>query len=126
MPAAGFPQDGGFLCRSGLRAHAAARARAGAAFPPPSRLRNLPAATARAAFVARAPHRGPAAATFPGYLFVWVELQWHPARWAPGVAALIMDGVGPAEVPDSVIVAIRSRESVAWSSCHPGCGVAIG
>jgi hypothetical protein len=22
---------------------------------------------------------------FPGYAFVWIELQWHAARWAPGV-----------------------------------------
>ena len=25
---------------------------------------------------------------FPGYAFVWIELQWHAARWAPGVVRL--------------------------------------
>jgi hypothetical protein len=28
-------------------------------------------------------------ALFPGYAFVWIELQWHTARWAPGVLSLI-------------------------------------
>jgi transcriptional antiterminator RfaH len=32
------------------------------------------------------------------------------ARWSIGVAGLIMDGVGPARVADSVIAEIRSRE----------------
>src|SRR5262249_7954784 len=47
---------------------------------------------------------------FPGYLFVLIELQWHTARWAPGVARLAMDGVVPARVPDGVIAQIRARE----------------
>jgi transcriptional antiterminator RfaH len=47
---------------------------------------------------------------FPGYLFVFVELQWSQARWCPGVLTLIMDGDGPARVPDSVIAEIRGRE----------------
>jgi transcriptional antiterminator RfaH len=47
---------------------------------------------------------------FPGYLFIWIEIQWSRARWAPGVASLIMAGDGPARVPDSVISEIRSRE----------------
>ena len=47
---------------------------------------------------------------FPGYLFVLIELQWHAARWAPGVARLAMDGEAPAHVPDGVIGAIRQRE----------------
>jgi transcriptional antiterminator RfaH len=47
---------------------------------------------------------------FPGYCFVSVVLQWHQARWAPGVAKLIMDGVAPAVVPTHVIAAIRARE----------------
>jgi transcriptional antiterminator RfaH len=49
-------------------------------------------------------------ALFPGYLFVAIELQWHAARWAPGVAGLIMDGIAPARVPDQVIDEIRRRE----------------
>jgi transcriptional antiterminator RfaH len=47
---------------------------------------------------------------FPGYCFVWIELQWHAARWCPGTLGLIMDGLAPARVPDSVISEIRARE----------------
>ena len=47
---------------------------------------------------------------FPGYLFVAIELQWHAARWALGVANLIMDGERPAKVPDHVIDTPRARE----------------
>jgi transcriptional antiterminator RfaH len=47
---------------------------------------------------------------FPGYAFVLIQLQWHTARWAPGTLGLIMDGAGPAKVPDAVIEEIRSRE----------------
>jgi len=43
-------------------------------------------------------------ALFPGYAFVLIRLQqWYAARWAPGTLGLIMDGVGPAKVPDTVI-----------------------
>src|SRR5262249_7545955 len=48
---------------------------------------------------------------FPGYAFVWIELQWSQARWAPGVARLIMDGLMPAIVPEVVITAIKAREA---------------
>jgi transcriptional antiterminator RfaH len=47
---------------------------------------------------------------FPGYAFVLVRLQWHRARWCPGVVRLIMDGIQPAKVPDAVIDEIRGRE----------------
>src|SRR5437773_12449721 len=47
---------------------------------------------------------------FPGYLFVAIVLQWHGARSCPGVARLIMDGVGTARVPDAVIAVVRGRE----------------
>jgi transcriptional antiterminator RfaH len=47
---------------------------------------------------------------FPGYCFVWIELQWHAARWAPGTLGLIMNGAAPARVPDLVITEIKARE----------------
>src|SRR5262249_42921735 len=47
---------------------------------------------------------------FPGYLFVLIELQWSQARWSPGVAGIVMDGMAPARVPDAVIAEIRKRE----------------
>src|SRR5215813_11790141 len=48
---------------------------------------------------------------FPGYAFVWIELQWSQARWSPGVVRLIMDGLAPAVVPEVVITAIKAREA---------------
>jgi|SRR5262245_46737928 len=47
---------------------------------------------------------------FPGYLFVLIELQWHAARWAPGVVRLVMDAGVPARVPDGVIAQVRAFE----------------
>jgi transcriptional antiterminator RfaH len=47
---------------------------------------------------------------FPGYCFLTIEAQWHAARWTAGVLGLIMNGMEPAHVPDSVIAEIRSRE----------------
>jgi transcriptional antiterminator RfaH len=47
---------------------------------------------------------------FPGYTFLRVRLQWHAARWCPGVIRLVMDGLHPAKVPDAVIEEIRIRE----------------
>jgi transcriptional antiterminator RfaH len=47
---------------------------------------------------------------FPGYCFLTIEDQWHAARWSPGIAGLIMDGIVPALVPDKVIAEIRARE----------------
>jgi transcriptional antiterminator RfaH len=47
---------------------------------------------------------------FPGYAFVFIQMQWHAARWSPGVARLVMDGAAPAAVPDSVITALKARE----------------
>jgi transcriptional antiterminator RfaH len=51
-----------------------------------------------------------AAPLFPGYCFLTIELQWHVARWAPGVINIIMDGERPARVPDQIIRALRGRE----------------
>lgn len=48
---------------------------------------------------------------FPGYLFVLIHLQWHTARWAPGVVRLVMNGIGPAAVPDGVIADLKGRET---------------
>jgi transcriptional antiterminator RfaH len=47
---------------------------------------------------------------FPAYAFIVIEQQWRSARWSIGVAAIIMDGVAPARVPDPVIADIRARE----------------
>jgi transcriptional antiterminator RfaH len=47
---------------------------------------------------------------FPGYAFVRITLQWHSARWCPGVVRLVMDGLQPAKVPEAVIEEIRGRE----------------
>ena len=42
--------------------------------------------------------------------FRLVEAQWHSARWAPGVIALIMDGITPARLPQRRSIEIRKRE----------------
>ncbi len=47
---------------------------------------------------------------FPSYAFIEIELQWHAARWCPGVVRLVMDGLQPAKVPGAVIEEIRGRE----------------
>jgi transcriptional antiterminator RfaH len=47
---------------------------------------------------------------FPAYAFVYIQMQWHAARWAPGVVRLVMDGAQPARVPDAVIAEIKARE----------------
>jgi transcription antitermination factor NusG len=47
---------------------------------------------------------------FPGCAFVWIELQWHAARWCPGVLRLVLDGAQPAKVPDQVIGDLKKRE----------------
>jgi transcription antitermination factor NusG len=46
----------------------------------------------------------------PGNAFLLIQLQWHAARWCPGVVRLVMDGLQPAKVPDAVIEEIRGRE----------------
>ena len=50
------------------------------------------------------------AALFPNYCFLQIEAQWHAARWAYGVAALILDGGTPAKVPEHEIASLRGRE----------------
>jgi transcription antitermination factor NusG len=47
---------------------------------------------------------------FPGYVFLRVVLQWYSASKSPGVASLIMNGLGPAHLADDAIAEIRSRE----------------
>jgi transcriptional antiterminator RfaH len=47
---------------------------------------------------------------FPGYCFVWIELQWHTAHWCPGVLKLVLDGERPARVPEKIITDLKSRE----------------
>ena len=47
---------------------------------------------------------------FPCYAFVLIELQWHAARWSPGVLRLVLDGDRPARVPDKVIADLKGLE----------------
>ena len=47
----------------------------------------------------------------PAICSSWIELQWHAARWAPGVVRIVMNGVGPAAVPDGVIADLKARET---------------
>ena len=46
---------------------------------------------------------------FLGYAFVWIELQWHAARWAPGVVRLdcLMQMCGR---PDQQIAVCKTSE----------------
>jgi transcriptional antiterminator RfaH len=62
---------------------------------------------------------------FPGYAFVLIALQWHAARWCPGVVRLVMDGLQPAKVPDSVIKEIQDRERNGAIQL-PGCALKHG
>ena len=45
-----------------------------------------------------------APALFPGYAFVRIELQWHAARWSPGVLRLVLEGDRPARCGDPVCI----------------------
>jgi transcriptional antiterminator RfaH len=48
---------------------------------------------------------------FPPYVFVWIELQWHAAAYAPGVSSMVRNGDGgPAHVSPALIDALRARE----------------
>ena len=51
----------------------------------------------------------PAAPLFPGYAFILIGLQWHAARWSPGIVRLVLSGDRPARVPDKVIAELRGR-----------------
>jgi transcriptional antiterminator RfaH len=68
---------------------------------------------------------------FPSYAFVLIELQWHAARWSPGVLRLVLDGDRPARVPDKVIADLKGRECDGLvelpppPSFHPGDPVRI-
>jgi transcription antitermination factor NusG len=51
------------------------------------------------------------AGLFGLYGFVLIRTQWYNARWAPGVAALIIGADGrPAKVGDEIIARLRERE----------------
>jgi transcriptional antiterminator RfaH len=67
----------------------------------------------RSAVAGRKATKG-SAPLFPGYAFVCIELQWHAARWSPGVVRLVLDGDHPARVPDAVIADLRSREEIGF------------
>jgi transcription antitermination factor NusG len=57
----------------------------------------------------RAPRKA-TVALFPSYVFISIALQWHTARWAPGMLKLIMAGDQPARVPDAAIAELHTRE----------------
>jgi transcriptional antiterminator RfaH len=63
---------------------------------------------------------------FPGYAFVLIELQWHAARWSPGVLRLVLDGVQPAKVPDKVIIELKGREKNGLVTLAPPPGLRPG
>jgi transcription antitermination factor NusG len=55
-------------------------------------------------------HRESLRPLFPGYCFIQILLQWHAARWSPGVTRIVLDGAVPAKVPDAIIAELRDRE----------------
>jgi hypothetical protein len=68
----------------------------------------LPRLRGRAIYRGRHVERRPL--LFPSYGFVHVVNGWWHARWACGVASLIMNGATPAVVGDDIIAGIRARE----------------
>jgi transcription antitermination factor NusG len=54
--------------------------------------------------------RGGSEPLFASYVFITIALQWHTARWAPGVVRLLMSGEEPARVADHIIHELKSRE----------------
>jgi transcriptional antiterminator RfaH len=70
--------------------------------------------------VRRAGARTPIAQSlFPNYAFVAIELQWHSARWSPGVVRLVMDGERPARVPDAAIAELKAMERDGYIRLEP-------
>ncbi len=47
---------------------------------------------------------------FGNYVFIWIEVGWWRARWAPGVSRVVLDGEEPGHVSDSIISALKKRE----------------
>jgi transcriptional antiterminator RfaH len=48
---------------------------------------------------------------FPGYVFIFITMQWYAVSKTPGIVRLIMDGEKPAQLADTVVDQIRERES---------------
>jgi transcription antitermination factor NusG len=48
---------------------------------------------------------------FAGYVFVTVDGPWSPIRYAPGVAALLMDGARPGRLADSAVSALQAAQA---------------
>ena len=94
----------------GLRAARGQPGAAGAALPRRGRLRDQLAADPRAPARQRPRKVAVTPPLFPSYAFVLIELQWHAARWCPGVLRLVLSGAQPAKVPDHVIAELRGRE----------------
>jgi transcription antitermination factor NusG len=48
---------------------------------------------------------------FAGYVFVIVDGPWTPIRYAPGVAALLMDGCRPGRLADGAVSALQAAQA---------------
>ena len=63
-----------------------------------------------------------AAALFPRYLFVAIDLasqRWRAIQSTVGVARLVCNGADPATVPDAVLAQLRSREEGGFIQLPP-------
>ena len=50
---------------------------------------------------------------FGGFSAYWIVPSGrdrNQARWSPGVVRLVMDGITPAVVPDTVVTSLKARE----------------
>jgi transcription antitermination factor NusG len=48
---------------------------------------------------------------FAGYVFVIIDGPWTPVRYAPGVAALLMDGTKPGRLADGAVEALQAAQA---------------
>jgi hypothetical protein len=55
---------------------------------------------------------------FPGYAFICIELQWHAARWCPGVLSLVMDVNGLPKCLIATLLGCEVTNAMALLSCR--------